>query len=308
MSKKVIDIQKLLGPSCKIIGDSQREFHDVKPIHEASFSSLTFCSKKNAEAISIIEKSKASVIICDVDVLSSKVAFDDKTLVVTTNPRLAIMRCINAFFPSPIRTGIHPTAIFGKNCQISDDVYIGPYVCIGDGVIIGSRTEIHSNVNISDRVRIGKNVRIKSGCSIGFDGFGYEKNEEGVFVRFPHRGSVIIDDNVEIGANTCIDRGVLSDTVIGHGTKIDNLVHIAHNVIIGQNCIIVTLSCIAGSARICDGAWVAPCACVRDGVVVGKNALVGMGAVVTKDVMDNDVVMGVPARSMKNVPQINEEK
>lgn len=300
MVKKVLDIEKLITPEkCKIVGNAQREFCDVKSIWKASAGDLTFCSKKGKEAVSLIEKTKASVIICNLDILSKNVMFDDKTLVAVKNPRLWIIRCINAFFPSQVKTGIHSTAIIGKNCQIGDNVYIGAYACVGDDVVIGRDTKIHSGVHILGNVKIGKNVIIQPGCVIASDGFGYVRNEEGVQERFPHRGGVIIEDDVEIGANTCVDRGGLSDTVIGCGTKIDNLVHIAHNVVIGKNCTIVCLSCIAGSVQLGDNTFIAPLAVIRDGVKVGKNAVVGMGAVVTKNVRDNDVVIGVPARSIK---------
>jgi len=302
MKRTVIDIRKLIGPkNCRVIGDVKRGFCGVRPIHKALAGDLTFYVKKGEEAVSLLEKTKASVVICDSDTLSRNVKFDDKTLVAVDRPRLWFIRCMNAFFPSKVKTGIHPTTIIGKNYQIDKNVYIGPYSSIGDDVVIGSGTKIHSGVHIHDRVRIGKNVILQSGCIIGADGFGYERTKEGVLERFPHIGGVVIEDDVEIGANTCVDKGALSDTIIGEGTKIDNLVHIAHNVVVGKHCVIVALAMIGGGAKIGDGAWIAPTACIRDGVTIGKQALVGMGAVVTKNVNDHDVVIGVPARSIKKV-------
>lgn len=302
MKRTVVDIKKLIGAkNCRVIGDVERGFCGVQPIHKALAGDLTFCVKKGEEAIPLLEETKASVVICDVDVLSQNVMFDDKTLVAVKRPRLWFIRCFNAFFPPEAKTGIHPTAAIGKNCEIDKNVYIGPYSSIGDDVVIGSGTKIHSGVHIHDRVRIGKNVILQSGCIIGADGFGYERNDEGVLERFPHIGGVVIEDDVEIGANTCVDRGTLSDTIIGEGTKIDNLVHIAHNVVIGKHCVIVALALIGGGVKIRDGAWIAPLACIRDGVVIGEQSIVGMGAVVTKDVDDHDVVIGVPARSIKKV-------
>ena len=139
-------------------------------------------------------------------------------------------------------------------------------------------------------------MKIGPGGTIGFDGFGYEKNEEGGWESFPHYGRVVIGDNVEIKANVNIDRGNLGDTVIEAGTKIDCLTHIAHNAHIGRNCIIVCLVCIAGSAKIGDNSWIAPGAIIRNKIRVGKNVVVGMGAVVTKDVEDGVTVIGNPAR------------
>ena len=300
MKRTAVDIKKLIGPkNCRVIGDVERRFCGVQPIHKATAEDLTFCVKKGEEAVPLLEETKASVVICDVDVLSQNVMFDDKTLVAVDRPRLWFIRCVNAFFPPEAKTGIHPTAVIGKNCETGKNVYIGPYVSIGDDVVIGSGTRIHSGVHIHDRVILGKNVILQSGCIIGTDGFGYERNEEGVLERFPHIGGIIIEDDVEIGANTCVDKGTLSDTIIGEGTKIDNLVHIAHNVVVGKHCVIVALAMIGGGVKIGDGAWIAPTACIRDDVTIGQQALVGMGAVVTKNVDAYDVVIGVPARSIK---------
>jgi UDP-3-O-[3-hydroxymyristoyl] glucosamine N-acyltransferase len=300
MKRTVADLKKLIGHlNCTIIGDSRRSFSRVEPIHSATVGALTFCIKKGEEALRLLEETKASVVICGVGILSEAAKFDNKTLVAVKDPRLWFVRSVNAFFPPKAKTGIHPTAIIGKGCQIGKDLYIGPYVTIGDDVTIGNGTKIYAGVHIHDRVRIGKNIVLKSGCVIGGDGFGYERNEKGILEKFPHVGGVIIEDDVEIGSSTCVDRGTLSNTVIGRGTKIDNLVHIAHNVVIGKHCVIVALAMIGGGTKICDGAWVAPTACVRDGIVIGKQALVGMGAVVTKNVDDKDVVIGVPAKSIK---------
>jgi UDP-3-O-[3-hydroxymyristoyl] glucosamine N-acyltransferase len=172
-------------------------------------------------------------------------------------------------------------------------------VTICDGVNVGSGTQIHAGVHICSPARIGRNVVLKSGCVIGGDGFGYERNEEGIFEKFPHLGGVVIEDDVEIGSNTCVDRGTLSDTVIGRGTKIDNLVHVAHNVKIGKHCAVIALAMVGGGTQIDDGAWIAPTACLRNGVVIGKQALVGMGAVVTKNVECGETVIGVPAKPIK---------
>jgi UDP-3-O-[3-hydroxymyristoyl] glucosamine N-acyltransferase len=300
MKKTAADIKRLIGPEkCRIIGDMKREFCGVAPIVVAKIGDLAFCTKKPEDAVPTLKKSRASVILCSNDVLSQNIVFSNKTLVAVDNPRLWFMRCLNAFFPAESRRGIHPSAFIGKNCKIDEDVYIGPNVSIGNRVLIGKGTKIYSGVQIHDRARIGKNVVLKSGCVIGSDGFGFERNDEGTFEKFPHVGGVVIKDDVEIGGNTCVDRGTLSNTIIGKGTKIDNLVHIAHNVVVGKNCAIIALAMIGGGAKIGDGAWVAPTACVRDGITVGKQSLVGMGAVVTKNVPDGDVVVGVPAKSVK---------
>jgi UDP-3-O-[3-hydroxymyristoyl] glucosamine N-acyltransferase len=139
-------------------------------------------------------------------------------------------------------------------------------------------------------------VIIHAGTVIGADGFGYERNEDGTFEKFPHLGGVVIEDDVEIGANACIDRGTLAPTRIREGAKIDNLVHIAHNVDVGRHAAVIAHAMIGGGTRIGDYGWVAPCACLRDGIVIGTRSTVGLGAVVTKSIGDDATVMGAPAR------------
>ncbi len=298
--KSVSDLIKILGSEKhRVIGDREREFDRVAPIDSAGPKDLSFCVIKDEKALNLLKETRASVVICSDEIPYEKLTVLGKTLVAVENPRLWFIRAVGAFFPSKRDMGIHPTAIIGKNCRIADDVYIGAFVTIGDNVEIKDGSSIHSGANIGSNVRIGAHVNIKSGCVVGGDGFGYERNREGVFEKFPHLEGVIIEDNVDIGSNTCVDRGTLSDTIVGAGSKIDNLVHIAHNVIIGRNCAIIAQTMLGGGSRIGDGAWIAPAACVRDGITIGRNALVGMGAVVTKNVPEGDIVVGVPAKSVR---------
>jgi len=188
----------------------------------------------------------------------------DKTLIMVDNPRLWFTRVARHFFNIHREYRIHPTAVINHEC-----------------------------VSIGERVIIGPN------CSIGFDGFGFDKNKEGIYERFPHVGKVVIGDDVEIGSNTCIDRGALGDTIIGDGTKIDNLVHIAHNVRIGKNCHIVALTCIGGSVTVEDNVYIGIGPSIRNQIKIGEGATIGMGAVVVKDVKSGVTVIGNPAREMR---------
>ncbi len=165
-----------------------------------------------------------------------------------------------------------------------------------DWVQVQPEHEIEITGSVITNTVIGSGLLIGRNCTIGGPGFGFVLEPDGSRWRVPHIGRVIIEDDVQIGSNTCIDRGCLGDTIIREGARIDNLVHIAHNVEIGRNAVVVANAMIAGSAKIGDGAWIAPGAHVRNGVTVGENAVVGMMANVVKDVAPGVTVMGNPAR------------
>lgn len=224
---------------------------------------------------------------------------DDVVIVRVQHPRLAFLKCLGRFSTPTKLSGIDPTAKVSAKAIIGHAVYIGPYAFISDDVVIGDGSVIHGHVYICCPTKIGKNCIVHAGTVIGADGFGYERLETGELIKFPHVGGVEIGDNVEIGANVCIDRGALDDTVIHAGAKIDNLCHIAHNVEIGENSLVIALAMLGGSVRVGRNAWIAPGAIVREGKSIGGGATVGLGAVVTKDVAENDVVAGVPAKSMR---------
>ena len=150
-------------------------------------------------------------------------------------------------------------------------------------------------------VIFGKNFKYGNNVVVGGDGFGYEKNEDGEYEFMQHFGDVYIGDNVSIGSNTCIDRGAVEDTVIGNGTKIDNLVHVAHGVKIGCNCLIVAGSVICGSTEIGDGTYVGARVTIREHLKIGKNSYIGMGSVVTKNIPDNEMWYGNPAKFIKKI-------
>ena len=229
---------------------------------------------------------------------------DARLVVECEHPKLAFTRVTERFFgnltttewPSADRARIPDAATIGAGVVLAAGVVIGSGVTIGDDVLIGPNTCI-ANASIANGVVIGAN------CTIGLPGFGYDRDAAGGFVRFPHLGRVVIHGGVEIGSNTCIDRGSLGDTVIGEGCKIDNLVHIAHNVVLGANVVVIANSMIGGSAHIDEGGWVAPSVAVRDQIRIGARSTLGLGAVVLKDVPDDTVVVGNPARPLERRPQ-----
>ena len=176
-------------------------------------------------------------------------------------------------------------------------MFIGPQSYIGN-CEVGQGTIIESNVYVHTDTKIGKWVIIHPGAVIGSVTVAFERDDNGKLEKFPQLGRVVIEDDVEIGSNTCIARGSLSgnDTLIGKGTKVDDLVHIGHGVRVGKHCMIVTGAAMCGSVKIGDYTWIAPQACIREGITIGNRVLVGMGSVVTRDVPDNSVVFGSPAK------------
>ncbi|MBB1322655.1 UDP-3-O-(3-hydroxymyristoyl)glucosamine N-acyltransferase [Shewanella sp. SR43-8] len=211
------------------------------------------------------------------------------------NPRLDFIRILSllessiGFVTYDYPSEIHPSVKLGKNVVIEDGCHIEA------GVIIEHNVVIHSGT------RIGKNTRIRSCSSIGSDGFGFERLDDGIPIRFPHLGGVVIGENVEIGSCTTIACGTLSNTVIDNFVKVDNLVHIAHNCHIKKGAFIIACAELSGGVIVGENAWVAPNSCTHQKVTIGDNSLVGLGAVVTKNVPDNTVFAGNPAKKIRDL-------
>ena len=183
-----------------------------------------------------------------------------------------------------------------KPAQIPSSVIIGKNVSIKDNVIIGENVIIESNVTIHRHSIIGDHSRIRAGACIGGDGFGFERDEHGKPIRFVHFGGVDIGEYVEIGSNACICRGTFSNTRISDNAKIDNLVHIAHNVSIGEGSYIIAGASVAGSCTIGARVWIGPNASIINGSKIGDDAIIGMGAVIISDVEQDVTMAAVPAR------------
>jgi UDP-3-O-[3-hydroxymyristoyl] glucosamine N-acyltransferase len=288
---KIIDIN----------ADPDKEIIGPKNIHEAAHDNITFLNKKYENEIdNILKSTKSRLIIVEMDLLSKVMntnILKNVVLIGSENPKNDLINAVNHFFPQNAGTPtIDPSSRIHQNCKIGSNTSIGPNVVIEEDVKIGENCEIEANTVIKKGTLIGNNVRIKSCTVIGGYGFGYDKSENEIEYQFlPHFGKVIIEDNVDIGSNTCLDRGSLSDTIIRKGVKIDNLVHIAHNVDIGENSLIIACSMVAGSVIIGENCWIAPAASIRNGIKIGKNSTVGLGSVLTNDIGDNKTVLGVPA-------------
>ena len=208
---------------------------------------------------------------------------------------MVISKLIGDCFTEKREEFIHPSAVIHPEAQIGKKVYVGPFSYIGKAQI-GDNVTIWGHVNINDNVIIGNNVEIHSGCIIGEIGSGFTKNEHGEYVKFPHIGGVILEDHVEVGALTYINRGSLSDTKICRGAKIGNAVCIGHNVYIGENSMVIANSVVAGSAIVGKNCRIAHSCSIRNGIRLGDRVFIGMGSVVTSDCPDGVTLFGNPAK------------
>lgn len=264
---------------------------DVTHVNETSLDWINPRKEKKQE---IAEVSKARVLLVD----ESISPIEGKVLIRVNTPKMVLAQIGNHFFVDKPVPGIHPTAIVHPEAKIGENVSLGAYTVVGKATI-GDNCEIESNVKIYDCVVMGHDCVIKSGAVIGGAGFGFERDAEGNKFRFPQIGGLIIGDYVEVGANTCIDRGALSNTIIGDYTKINNLCHIAHNNIIGKNVTITGCVNVSGGNIIEDYVWIAPNSSLRGYIHLGKGCTLGMGAVATKDIPAGEVWVGNPAKKLE---------
>jgi UDP-3-O-[3-hydroxymyristoyl] glucosamine N-acyltransferase len=293
----------------EVVGDGSKPVAGVASVERAGPTDLTFVMNERYAQRLGRRQVGACLIGPQIDLQSNGTSF-----IRVPSPELAFSQLLEVFHPEKRPPpGVHPTARLGQGTTIGDGASIGPYVTIGDQTSIGPGTEVGPHTHIDDDVtigadcriganctilhdtRIGDRVRLYTGARLGVDGFGHTPGAEGM-MRIPQVGRCIVESDVEIGANSTVDRGALGDTVVGQGTKIDNLVHIAHNVTIGPNCVIVAQVGIAGSTRIGAGAQLAGQVGVAGHLEVGAGARIAAQAGVIGDVPSGAVFSGYPAR------------
>jgi UDP-3-O-[3-hydroxymyristoyl] glucosamine N-acyltransferase len=307
MKIKVAEIARIVGG--RVCGQKETVITGIAGIKRARKGDITFVANKRYE--NLIKGTKASAVVVSRDVDGFPV-----TLIQVDNPDLAFAKVADCFIPRTnyYEKGVHPSAFVGEDVTLGRDVSIGPNAnlldgcAIGDGSIIcsgayvghesviGENCLIYPNVVVRERVSVGNRCIIHSGTVIGSDGFGFTM-VDGKHHKIPQIGTVEIGDDVEIGANVTIDRARFDKTVIKKGTKIDNLVQIAHNVVIGENSIVISLTAVAGSTTIGKNAILAGQVGVDGHLSVGDNVVIASRAGVTKNVPDNVVISGFPAQS-----------
>ena len=233
----------------RVEGDEQAKINTFAKIEEGKKGAISFLS--NPKYTPYIYETQSSVVLINEDVeLTQPVSC---TLIRVKNAYESVAKLLQLYASMmPKKTGIAPLAFVSKSAQIGENVYIAPFAYIGDGVKIGDGSRIYPHVTIYDGCQIGKNVTVHAGSGIGADGFGFAPNQEG-YEKIPQIGIVIIEDDVEIGANTCVDRSTMGQTVIHKGVKLDNLIQVAHNCEIGENTVMSAQVGLAGSTKI--GSW-----------------------------------------------------
>jgi UDP-3-O-[3-hydroxymyristoyl] glucosamine N-acyltransferase len=290
-------------------GEANIVITGVTNIEEAAEGDITFAVAPHLDKA---EKSQATAII----IPDSAPEFS-KPAIRVSNPRAAFAQLLQVFTPPPqVERGIHPTAVIGRGVKlgknssvmacavlaegavIGDNAVIYPHVYVGAEAVIGSDTILYPNVTVREKCVVGSRVILHSGAVIGSDGFGFV-TVEGKHMKVPHVGIVVIEDDVEIGANTTVDRGTTGSTVVKRGTKIDNLVHLAHNVVVGEDCYLVAQTGIAGSARIGNRVTFAGQSGSAGHLSVGDNCVFAARAAVISDVPAGSFYAGFPARPHK---------
>jgi UDP-3-O-[3-hydroxymyristoyl] glucosamine N-acyltransferase len=290
-----------------LVGDPEVEILGVAPLGKASPTDLSFLNNPKYRPQALASAAGAVLV-------SEGERLEGRTVLPCPNPYAALARALRLFHPegAPV-AGVHPTAVLGEGCHVAATASIGPYVVLGEGTCVGERTtlgagtvvgrscsigndcRIYPRVVMYDGTVVGDRVNLHAGCVLGSDGFGYAQ-EGGIHLKVPQVGRVVVEDDVEIGANTTVDRGALEETRIGRGSKIDNLVQVAHNVAVGPGCILLAQSGISGSTVLGAGVVIAGQSGAVGHIHIGDGAKVGAKSAVTKDVPSGGFVTGHPAR------------
>jgi UDP-3-O-[3-hydroxymyristoyl] glucosamine N-acyltransferase len=304
---KTSELAKLLGGT--LYGEEAREVRQVAALAMAGPDELTYA--EGAKVLELTAGSQAGCILVQEGCL-----LPGRTTIEVANPKLAFIRAAKILCP-PRKSSpeVHPTAVIAPDARLAKDVTVRPYVviesgvdvgqgtylgagvCLGEGAQIGAHCVLHSRVSVYPGARIGNRVILHSGVVVGSDGFGYVFTE-GRHEKFPQLGGVVIEDDVEIGSNSTVDRGSLGVTVIGQGSKIDNLVQIAHNVRVGRHCVIAAQTGISGSAEIGDYVVMGGQVGVADHILIEERASIGGQAGIFRTIRKGTKVWGTPARPL----------
>lgn len=300
----------------ELLGPPGIAIEKISGIENADPSSIVYV--ENEKRIGEAEASPAAALLVPL----RKRAYS-KPVIAAANPKLAFASLLELFYPPAAREpGIAPTAavhagavigagasvgagaVIERGARIGARARVWPLAFVGEDAVIGDDSEIHPGAKIMARVRVGKRCAIHAGAVIGGEGFGFATDESGRHKQVPQVGTVVLGDDVSIGCNTTVDRATLGETIIGNGTKIDNLVHVAHNCRIGENCLIAAMAGIAGSVTIGSGTIIGGMAGFKDHVNVGEKCIIAAGGGLWGDLEPGSFVSGIPARPHKETLKI----
>ncbi len=306
----------------ELVGASDTVIDGLETVHDARAGHLTFIG--DAKHALAWGASRASAAIISRKLVKTMSPGEGRTLIIVPDADVAMIAVLELFVRPDVAlpASVHPSASIDPTAQIAGGVHVGPFVSIGarstigadtviragtqiyHDVIVGEHCYLHANVTIRERSVIGRGVILHGGVQIGTDGFGYRPAPDGRgLLKVPHLGNVVLGDDVEIGANTCVDRGKFGATSIGAGTKLDNLVQIGHNCRIGRACVISGLAGIAGSTVVGDGALIGGGAGIADHLTLGKGVRIAARSGVMNDVPDGETWAGYPAKDARRAMQ-----
>lgn len=316
MSVSLKEIAGFIG--AEIIGDSSVTIDTLLNIEKAEPGSLTFLGSSSYEKF--FHTTKASAILVKKDFHRDR---DDLVYLLVDEPYKAFLFILQKFFVSgPDLHGIDPSAsidvtsrvgenaaigknvVIGKDCVIGNDVFIYHNTVILENCVIGDGALIYPNVSIRENTKIGKKVIIHSGATIGADGFGFLKGSDGNYIKIPQIGNVVIEDFVEIGANSCIDRAALGSTVIKSYSKVDNLVQIGHNVEIGENTAISALTGVSGSTKVGRDVILAGQVGLVDHIEIGDGIIIGAQSGVSRNLTEKGIYLGSPVKKINQFKRL----
>jgi len=284
-------------PVLKVQGETKLCIRTVAPPEAAVEHSLAFYERRGTKAVDTALTCRAGVLVVRVDLPVTS----GRCFIEVADPRAWFITAMGCLFPNRAVPAVHPSASVSSSAFVGGGVSIGAHSSIDDDVSIGAGTMIGDNVVIRAGTQIGARCRIQDNTTIGGTGLAFYQGVDGQTYFFPHLGRVLIGDDVTIGANSCIVRGMLNDTTIGARSKLGNFVNIGHNCTVGNDCFLSSGVVLCGRVTLEDGVRMAASACVNDHVRVGSGAWIGLGSVVTKAVAPNARVFGVPAEPLQTM-------
>ena len=282
----------------RVAGSGDTQIERIADLDQAREGEIAYVDNEK-----FFETALASKASCLIVPTSEK--FGDRTVIEVANPKLAFALIGAALHPTKREPSIHPTAVVAETADVSPTAYIGPHVTVGEYVTVGDDCVLHPNVVLYDGVSIGNRVILHAGVCIGADGFGYVRHELG-YQKFPQIGTVVIEDDVEMGAYTCVDRAALGRTRIGRGTKLDNMVHVGHNCDIGERVVIAAQTGISGSVVIEDDCVIGGQVGFGDHTRVLKGAIIGSKAgILPGKIVRPGVWWGIPVQPLDQYKRMN---